>query len=88
MAVLNDAVGKTKGPYKAEFPKGAKVKIADRGFLEDFRETWKYHHKLEPRSIGIRGQNCRCEVGWLCHGGDELYERHVSQAEITGSKIR
>lgn len=41
-------MGKTKRPYKAEFPKGSKVKIADRAFLEDFRKTWKFHNKLEP----------------------------------------
>lgn len=35
---VGDAMGKTKGPYKEEFPKGSRVKIPDRSFLEDFLE--------------------------------------------------
>lgn len=31
-------MGKTKGIYKEEFPKGSKVKIANRSSLEDFRK--------------------------------------------------
>jgi hypothetical protein len=46
-------MGKTKGPYQAEFPKGSKVKIADRAFLENFLNTWKFHHKLEPQQLGF-----------------------------------
>ena len=33
-------MGKTKGPYKEEFPKCSKVKIAKRAFLENFLRTW------------------------------------------------
>jgi hypothetical protein len=65
-------MGKTKGPYKAEFPKGTKVQIASRVFLEDFRQTWKYHHQLEPEQLGFADKVVK-SVGFY-HGGDELYE--------------
>ena len=51
VAVLGDVMGRTKGHYKGEFPKGSKVKIADRAFLEDFLRSWKFHHKLEPNQL-------------------------------------
>jgi hypothetical protein len=67
-------MGKMKGPYKEEFPKGTKVKIADRAFLEDFRETWKYHHKLEPEQLGFADKIAKVKSVGFYHGGDELYE--------------
>jgi hypothetical protein len=67
-------MGKTKGPYKEEFPKGTKVKIADLPFLEDFHRTWKFHHKLEREQLGFASRiACVKSVGFY-HGGDELYE--------------
>lgn len=44
-------MGKTKGPYKEEFPKGSTVQIVDRVRLENFLKTWKFHHKLEPDQL-------------------------------------
>ena len=67
-------MGKTKGPYTEEFPKGSKVKIADRAFLEDFRQTWKYHHKLEPEQLGFAGKIADVKSVGFYHGGYELYE--------------
>jgi len=34
-------MGKTRGPYKQEYPTGSVVKIADREALEYFLRTWK-----------------------------------------------
>jgi hypothetical protein len=67
-------MGKTKGPYKEEFPRGSKVKIADRAFLEDFRQAWKYHHKLAPEQLGFADKIADVKSVAFYHGGDELYE--------------
>lgn len=69
-------MGKTKGPYNAEFPKGSKVKIADRSFLDDFLRTWKFHHKLEPDQLVFADQIAEVKSVGFYHGGDELYELH------------
>jgi hypothetical protein len=74
MVVRNHAMGKTKGPYKEEFPKGTQVKIADRAFLEDFGQRWKYHHKLEPEQLGFADKIADVKSVGFYHGGDELYE--------------
>jgi hypothetical protein len=73
-AVLGDAMGKTKGPYKEEFPRGSRVKIADRTFLEDFLRTWKFHHKLEPDQLKFADKIATVKSVGFYHGGDELYE--------------
>jgi hypothetical protein len=39
-------------PYKEAFPEGTQVRVADRSFLEEFKDTWKYHHKLQPEQLG------------------------------------
>lgn len=67
-------MGKTKGPYKEEFPKGTKVKVADRSFLEDFHRTWRLHHKLEPEQLGFADRIATVKSVGFYHGGDELYE--------------
>jgi hypothetical protein len=67
-------MGKKNGPYKADFPKGTKVQIADRVFLEHFRQTWKYHHKLAPEQLGFADQIADVKSVGFYHGGDELYE--------------
>jgi hypothetical protein len=67
-------MGKTKGPYQAEFPKGSKVKIADRPFLENFLATWKLHHPLEPTQLDYADKTAEVKSVGYYHGGDELYE--------------
>jgi hypothetical protein len=67
-------MGKTKGPYKAEFPTGSKVKIADQAFLDNFFRTWKFHHKLEPNQLPFADQIAKVKSVGFYHGGDELYE--------------
>jgi hypothetical protein len=66
-------MGKTKGLYKAEFPKGSKVKIASRAFLERFLATWNLHNKLEPDQLNYADQVAEVESVGFYHGGDELY---------------
>ena len=67
-------MGKTNGPYRAEFPKGTKVKTAERTFLEDFHRTWKFHHKLRPEQLSYADKVAKVKSVGFYHGGDELYE--------------
>jgi hypothetical protein len=67
-------MGKTKGPYKEEFPKGSAVKIASRSFLETFLETWTHHNKLQPEQLNYAGQIAEVESVGFYHGADELYQ--------------
>jgi len=67
-------MGKTKGFYKEEFAKGSRVKIADRAFLEDFLQTWKLHHKLEPDQLNFADKIAKVKSVGFYHGSDELYE--------------
>jgi hypothetical protein len=66
-------MGKTKGLYQAEFPKGSSVKIANRSSLEDFLRTWTLHNKLEPEQLNFADQIAEVESVGFYHGGDELY---------------
>src|SRR5437899_608218 len=43
-------------PYKEAFPQGTKVRIADTASLEDFKSTWKYHHKLQDEQLQYANQ--------------------------------
>ncbi len=62
-------MGKTRGPYKEEFPNGSRVKIADRAFLEDFLSTWKFHHKLEPDQLRFADKTAEVKsVGFTMAG--------------------
>lgn len=63
-----------KGIYKEEFPKGSKVKIARREFLEEFLKTWKFHNKLKPDQLNYADQIAEVESIGFYHGGDELYK--------------
>ena len=63
-------MGKTKGLYKEEFPKGSTVKIASRPSLENFLRTWKLHNKPEPDQLNCAGQSylvLRCFKKLLPH---------------------
>jgi hypothetical protein len=61
------------GAYTAAFPKGSKVQIADRAFLENFLATWRYHHKLEPLQLAYADRDAVVEGVAFYHGGDQLY---------------
>jgi hypothetical protein len=61
------------GVYKAAFPKGAKVRVADRQFLERFMAEWKYHHKLQAEQLAYASIVATVEKVGFYHGGDVLY---------------
>jgi hypothetical protein len=60
--------------YSESFPKGSKVKIANRAFLENFLLTWKLHNKLRPEQLDYADQIAEVESVGFYHGGDQLYK--------------
>src|SRR5690349_7841938 len=66
-------MGRTKGPYRAEFEIGEKVQIADREFLLNFISEWKYHHPLQPEQLAYADQIASVQSVGFYHGGDEVY---------------
>lgn len=61
-------------PYKEAFPAGTTVRIADRNFLEEFKKTWKYHHKLEDEQLDYADRVAMVKKVGFYHGGDPVYE--------------
>jgi hypothetical protein len=60
--------------YKALYAKSASVVIVPQEELEQFRATWRYHHKLETSQLPYAGQTARVKSVGFYHGGDVLYE--------------
>lgn len=60
--------------YHETFPKGSKVKIKNRSFLENFLKSWKLHNKLNPEQLDYAEQVAEVESVGFYHGGDELYK--------------
>jgi hypothetical protein len=61
-------------PYREAFPEGTKVRIADRAFLDEFKKTWKYHHKLQTEQLGYAECVTTVKKVGFYHGGDPVYE--------------
>ncbi|MGC9991055.1 MAG: hypothetical protein ABSD52_01490 [Candidatus Cybelea sp.] len=62
------------GPYKARFPPGCVVQVADEDALRHFKATWKYHHPLDESQLQFAGLiTAVCGIGYY-HGGDVLYQ--------------
>ncbi|MGA7622571.1 MAG: hypothetical protein WCA38_05165 [Candidatus Acidiferrales bacterium] len=66
-------MGKTKGLNQAEFAVGSEVRIANRGFLEQFLEAGQYHNELEPEQLEFAGRTAKVKEVNFFHGGDEIY---------------
>ena len=60
-------------PYKEDFPKGSKVRIADRSALEHFRAEWKFHNPLSMEQLEFANRDARVIAIGYYHGGDVLY---------------
>jgi hypothetical protein len=67
-------MGRTRGPYREEFPVGSVVRVAGRAALESFLDGWKFHHPLDPSQLQFAGRRAEVERVSFYHGGDELYE--------------
>ncbi len=65
-------MGKSRGTYNPEYPEGTKVKVAPRGVLANFLDTWKCHHELDPIPLYFAGTVAEVESVGFYHGGDEL----------------
>jgi len=64
----------THNIYNETFPRGTKVKIVSRSFLENFLATWKLHNRLIPEQLNYADQIAEVESVGFYHGGDELYK--------------
>ena len=58
----------------AKYAEGAKVCIAARSVLEEFLQSWKFHHKLQPAQLEFAGRIAKVKKSFMYHGGDVLYE--------------
>jgi hypothetical protein len=66
-------MGRTRGPYDAEFPASTLVRIADRAVLDRFLREWKLHHPLDASQCAFAGRTARVTKVGFYHGADELY---------------
>ncbi len=60
--------------YQETYPVSSKVQIVARENLDEFRATWKYHHKLTAAQLKYAGQLAEVAAVSFYHGGDVLYE--------------
>lgn len=60
-------------PYREAYPVGAAVRIADRNFLEEFRSSWKYHHRLDEDQLEYADTVTTVANVGFYHGGDPVY---------------
>jgi len=60
-------------PYEEAFPVGTAVRIADRAFLEEFKATWRYHHKLTAEQLPYADSKSTVSDVGFYHGGDPVY---------------
>lgn len=60
--------------YREKYPVGNIVQVAKRDFLEDFMQTWKFHHRLQPEQLAHAGVVGKVKSVGFYHGGDVLYE--------------
>jgi hypothetical protein len=60
--------------YREDFPIGSKIRIAEASQLQEFIQTWKYHHKLKDEQLPYAGQVAEVANVSFYHGGDVLYE--------------
>ncbi len=67
-------MGRTRGPYEAEYPTGTSVRIAGKEELESFVREWKWHHPLQQDQLDFAGHLAKVRDVSFYHGGDELYQ--------------
>ena len=74
MTCHNSAMGKTSGPYEAEYPVGTSVRITSKEALESFMQRWQLHHPLQSDQLGFADQLTKVKSVSFYHGADEIYE--------------
>ena len=60
-------------PYKEAFPKGSRVRVANRRSLDRFMAEWKFHHKLQSEQLAYAGREATVRGVGFYHGGDAVY---------------
>jgi hypothetical protein len=60
-------------PCKELFPVGTRVRVAPDRQLEEFRETWQFHHPLTAEQVAFAGRETTVRDVAFYHGGDVLY---------------
>lgn len=61
-------------PYTQRYPVGTTVRVASHEFLTEFKETWKFHHKLQPEQLEYADRVTTVKRVGMYHGGDQVYE--------------
>ena len=60
-------------PYEEQFQVGSKVRVASRATLEQFRDTWRFHHPLVDEQLDWADREATVQQVGFYHGGDVLY---------------
>jgi hypothetical protein len=60
-------------PYNEQFAVGARVQIASREQLAEFKQSWRYHHPLSVEQLSFAGLQATVREVSFYHGGDVLY---------------
>jgi hypothetical protein len=59
-----------------KFQAGDVVRIANRATLDQFFQSWKLHHPIQPDQLQYAGRVTKVGRSSMYHGGDILYELH------------
>ena len=57
----------------AKFEAGDMVQIADRLALDQFLQSWKFHHPLQPEQLEYARKVAKVAQALMYHGGDIMY---------------
>jgi hypothetical protein len=60
--------------YEAAYAEGVSVVVLSRQELGVFRDTWRFHHKVEAEQLSFAGSVARVKSIAYYHGGNVLYE--------------
>jgi len=66
-------MGKTRGPYEAEYPVGTIVCVASAAILAEFDAEWSGHNRLRPEQLQFANRCAKVKNVSFYHGADELY---------------
>src|SRR4030095_9833128 len=71
--------------YEPKFAVFTRVRIVDRGRLEEFARTWKYHHPLAPEQMAFAGSEVIVGKVGMYHGGTSSMNSPAYRATGTRS---
>jgi len=73
LSTLNFMLNMSKYYGLDKFQAGDSVRIVDRNVLDDFVQSWKFHHPVQPDQLPYAGQTAKVSESAMYHGGDILY---------------